>query len=87
MLPALAGPYARVVLLGITDRDGATQAAAAVAALEADPGWAEASRPWRDARRGFEVRVYAPTGARGSGVADRAEGVLVRGADHGREKP
>lgn len=89
-LPAVAAPYARLVLLGITDRDGAAQAEAAAAALAADPRWVEAARPWRDARRGFEASVFAAVAAPrsgGSGMADRAEGVLVGGAHHGGEEP
>ena len=91
-IPALrdrAAPYARLVLLGITDRDGAVQAAAARAALSADPRWVELSRPWRDARRGFEAHVFAarPAEGRGSGMADRAEGVVIGGAHHGGEQP
>ncbi len=91
-IPALrdrAAPDARLVLLGITDRDGAVQAAAARAALAADPRWVELSRPWRDARRGFEAQVFAarPAEGRGSGMADRAEGVVIGGAHHGGEQP
>lgn len=91
-IPALrdrAAPYARLVLLGITDRDGALQAAAARAALAADPRWVELSRPWRDARRGFDASIFAlpPMEGRGSGMADRAEGVLIGGAHHGGEQP
>jgi hypothetical protein len=84
-----AAPYARLVLLGITDRDGNVQAAAARAALAADPRWVELSRPWRDARRGFEASVFSarPADARGSGMADRAEGVVIGGTHHGSEKP
>lgn len=91
-IPALrdrAAPYARLVLLGITDRDGAVQAAAARAALAADPRWFELSRPWRDARRGFEAQVFAvrPAEGHGSGMADRAEGVVIGGAHHGGKQP
>lgn len=91
-IPALrdrAAPYARLVLLGITDRDGAVQAAAARAALAADPRWVELPRPWRDARRGFDASVFdaRPAEGRGSGMADRAEGVVIGGAHHGGEQP
>jgi hypothetical protein len=84
-----AAPYARPVLLGINDRVGNVQAAAARAALAADPRWVELSRPWRDARRGFEASVFSarPADARGSGMADRAEGVVIGGTHHGSEKP
>ena len=84
-----AAPYARLVLLGITDRDGALQAAAARAALAADPRWVELARPWRDARRGFDASIFAlpPMAGRGLGMADRAEGVLIGGAHHGGEQP
>jgi hypothetical protein len=90
VLPRQVAPYARLVLLGITDRDGAVQAAAARAALADDPRWVERDRPWRDSRRGFEVRVFdraEPIPAARSGVADRSEGVLIGGAHHGREQP
>jgi len=83
-LAGLTAPYARLVLLGITDRDGAVQEAAARAALAADPRWDEGRIAWRDARRGFTATVFAP---RASGVADRPEGVVVGGADHRREEP
>ncbi|WP_368417357.1 hypothetical protein [Falsiroseomonas sp.] len=89
-LPRQVAPYARLVLLGITDRDGALQVAAARAALAEDPSWVERNRPWRDARRGFEARILDRAGtaplAR-SGVADRSEGVAVGGAHHGGEQP
>jgi len=94
VLPLRAAPYGRLVLLGITDRDGALQAEAARAALVADPRWVEQARPWRDARRGFEASIFAPApgsaaAARrgGSGMPDRAEGVVIGGAHHGREQP
>jgi hypothetical protein len=89
-LPAQAAPYARLVLLGITDRDGATQAEAARAALAADPAWAEQPRPWRDARRGFEARIFtlaAPARTGGSGVSDDPEGIVIGGANHGGKQP
>jgi hypothetical protein len=84
-----AAPYARLVLLGITDRDGAVQVSAARDALAADPRWVELARPWRDQRRGFAASVFVarPLDGRGSGVADRAEGVLIGGAHHGGEQP
>jgi hypothetical protein len=89
-LPRQAAPYARLVLLGITDRDGALQVAAARDALAADPLWVERAHPWRDARRGFEARIFDRAGtappAR-SGVADRSEGVGIGGAHHGCEQP
>jgi hypothetical protein len=89
VLPLRAAPYARLVLLGITDRDGALQAEAARAALGADPRWVELSRPWRDARRSFEALVFTRAGghATRSGMADGAEGVVVGGAHHGGEEP
>lgn len=88
-LPLRAAPYARLVLLGITDRDGAEQVAAARAVLEADPRWVEQPRAWRDARRGFEARIFLRAGLTvpRSGMPDRAEGVVVGGAHHGREQP
>jgi hypothetical protein len=84
-----AAPYARLVLLGITDRDGAVQVAAARDALAADPRWVELARPWQDQRRGFAASIFAarPLDERGSGVANRAEGVLIGGAHHGGEQP
>lgn len=82
-LPDLAQPYARLVLLDITDRDGARQVAAAVAALAADGRWRISAIPWRDGRRGFAVAVYEPA----SGVTDRPEGVVIGRADHRREEP
>jgi hypothetical protein len=81
-----AAPYRRVVLLGITDRDGETQEAAARTALEADRRWVEQATPWRDARRGYSATVLVP-GPRLSSVADRAEGALVGGAHDRREQP
>jgi hypothetical protein len=86
-LPARVAGYRRLVLLGITDRDGAIQVAAARAVLEADPDWVEAAEPWRDARRGFSARLYAPAARSGSRVADRAEAFLVGGPHDGREQP
>ena len=89
-LPGQVAPYARLVLLGITDRDGAVQVAAARAALAHDPRWVEREPPWRDARRGFEARIFdraesAPLAR--SGVADWSEGVVIGGAHHGGEQP
>jgi hypothetical protein len=89
-LPRQAAPYARLVLLGITDRDGALQVAAARDALAADPRWVERAPPWRDARRGFEARIFdraATAPPARSGVADRSEGVGIGGAHHGGEQP
>jgi hypothetical protein len=89
-LPHRVAPYARVVLLGITDRDGAVQAEAARAALAADPRWVEQPRPWRDARRGFEAWIFTPAEPARvgrSGVPNGAEGVIVGGAHHGGEQP
>ncbi|MGG5823995.1 hypothetical protein [Falsiroseomonas sp. HW251] len=83
-LPARVATWPRLVLLGLHDRDGARQLAAARAAL-LGAGWTVAATPWRDARRGFAVEVLAPR--RLSGVADRAEIVLVGGAHHGGEEP
>jgi hypothetical protein len=85
-LAARVAPYRRVVLLGITDRDGATQEAMARAALEADRRWIEQATPWRDARRGYSATVLIP-GRLLSSVADRAEGAVIGGAHDGREKP
>lgn len=89
VLRARAAPYARLVLLGITDRDGAVQVAAAREAIIADPRWVELPRPWRDARRGFEASVFVtrPRHGGGSSVTHRAEGVVIGGAHHGSEKP
>jgi hypothetical protein len=84
-LPARAAPFGRLVLLGITDRDGEAQVAAAREAL-AGEGWTETATPWRDARRGFSASIFTPP-ADASRVADRAEGVLLGGADDRREKP
>ncbi|WP_237216911.1 hypothetical protein [Falsiroseomonas oryziterrae] len=83
-LPAQTAAHARLVLLGITDRDGAVQAAAARSALAADPRWGEARIAWRDARRGFAAWVYE---ARRSGAADGRQGVVVGRAHDGREEP
>jgi hypothetical protein len=88
-LPRHATPYARLVLLGITDRDGAVQVTLARDALER-AGWTVAATPWRDARRGFAASVLVRRQARPavvSRVADRAEAVLVGGADDGGEEP
>jgi hypothetical protein len=92
-MPVLLGqaaPYARLVLLGITDRDGAIQVAAARDALARDPRWVERGLPWRDPRRGFEARIFDRAGtappAR-SGVADRSEGIAVGRTHHGGEQP
>lgn len=89
VLRARAAPYARLVLLGITDRDGAVQVAAAREAIIADPRWVELPRPWRDARRGFEASVFVtrPRHGGGSSVTHRAEGVVIGGAHHRGEKP
>jgi hypothetical protein len=79
--------FRRLVLLGITDRDGARQAAAARETLEADPRWSAQPTGWRDARRGFEATVFLPGGAPASGMAHHAEGVVIGGADNGGEQP
>ncbi|MGG5809721.1 hypothetical protein [Falsiroseomonas sp. CW058] len=86
-IPAPADGATRLVLLAVTDRDGARQVARARAALAADPAWREAATPWRDARRGFTATVYEAAPRAASRVADRAEGVLVRRAHHGGEQP
>lgn len=86
-VPAQAAGHARAVLLAITDRDGAVQAEAARAALLADAGWREVGTPWRDARRGYSATMFEAVGPDASRVADRSESLLVRRADHGREKP
>lgn len=82
-LPGRVAEWPRLVLLGLHDRDGARQVEAAREAL-LDAGWTIEAVPWRDARRGFAVEVLVP---RRSGVADRAEAVLVGGAHHGGEEP
>lgn len=79
--------YRRLVLLGITDRDGARQVQAALETLRADPAWREAASPWRDARRGFAAWVFQAAPASGSGVADLPEGVVIGRAHHGGEQP
>jgi hypothetical protein len=86
-IPEQAGRFTRLVLLGITDRDGARQAARAREVLAADPGWREAAIAWRDARRGFSATVYEAVVPVGSRVAHRPESVVVRGADHRGEQP
>ncbi len=86
-IPEQAGRFTRLVLLGITDRDGARQAARAREVLAADPGWREAAIAWRDARRGFSAIVYEAVVPVGSRVAHRPESVVVRGADHRGEQP
>jgi hypothetical protein len=86
-IPRRAEGFSRLVLLGITDRDGERQAARASEVLAADPGWRPTSTPWRDARRGFSATIYEATGPDGSRVANRAEGVVLRGADDRREQP
>jgi hypothetical protein len=88
-LPRHAAPYARLVLLGITDRDGAVQVAAARDALER-AGWMIAETPWRDARRGFAASILVrrpPRPAVISRMAHRAEAVLVGSAHDGGEEP
>jgi hypothetical protein len=85
--PARAAGHDRLVVLAITDRDGEAQAGAALAALRADPGWAEQGVAWRDPRRGFTAVVFRAAAPGASRVADGAEGVLVGGAHHGREQP
>jgi hypothetical protein len=88
-LPRHAEPYPRLVLLGITDRDGAVQVAAARDALDR-AGWTVAGTPWRDARRGFAASILVRRPARPaivSRMAHRAEAVLVGGADDGGEEP
>ncbi|WP_372624619.1 hypothetical protein [Falsiroseomonas sp.] len=87
-LPALAAPYRRLVLLGITDRDGERQVAAAEAVLAADPRWRREAVRWRDARRGFAASVFTPAAAvPTSRVADRPEGIVIGRAHHGGEQP
>jgi hypothetical protein len=86
-LPDAVAGFPRLVLLGITDRDGALQAAAARAALQADPRWSAQPTAWRDDRRGFEATVFLPRGAAGSGMAHHAEGIFVGGANHRGEQP
>ncbi len=77
--------YRRLVLLAITDRDGARQADAALARLRADPAWREAATPWRDARRGFAAHLFEAAPASTSGVADLPEGIVIGRAHHGGE--
>jgi hypothetical protein len=86
-LPAQAVRFSRLVLLGITDRDGERQVARAREVLAGDPDWREAATPWRDARRGFSATVFEPAVESGSRVAHRPEGVVVGGAHDGREQP
>jgi hypothetical protein len=57
-LPRQAERFSRLVLLGITDRDGARQVARAREVLARDPDWREGATPWRDARRGFSATVF-----------------------------
>ena len=80
--PDRARGHRRLVLLGITDRDGARQAEAALAALRADPAWRESGTPWRDARRGFSATLFDAAAPAGSGVADGTEAVIIGRADH-----
>ena len=80
--PSRAAGHRRLVLLAITDRDGARQVEAALAALRADPAWREEATPWRDARRGFSATVFSAAAPNGSGMADRPEAVIVGRADH-----
>jgi hypothetical protein len=82
-----AAAYRRLVVLGITDRDGARQVEATLTALRADPAWREAASPWRDARRGFAAWVFQAAPATASGVADLPEGIVIGRAHHGGEKP
>lgn len=85
--PKRAAGWGRVVLLGIGERDGQAQAEAASQALKADPDWRLESAPWHDARRGFFAQVFVPAVAgESSRVADRAEGVVIRGPDDRREE-
>jgi hypothetical protein len=56
--PSRTQGFSRLVLLAITDRDGAIQAERAASALLADPNWREEPIPWRDARRGYTARVF-----------------------------
>ncbi|HZF75584.1 MAG TPA: hypothetical protein VE033_07115 [Acetobacteraceae bacterium] len=83
--PARAAGYDRVVLLGIGERDGRAQAAAAREALAASPEWRLAAEPWADARRGFFSAVFTRAGTP-SGMPDRAEGVVAGNADQGGEE-
>lgn len=80
--PDRAAGHRRLVLLAITDRDGALQAEAALAALRADPAWRDAGTPWRDARRGFSATVFDAAMPPASGVANGAEAVIVGRADN-----
>lgn len=86
-LPALAAGYDRLVLLAITDRDGAVRAEEARRALAGDPRWVAEGELWRDARRGFAATLYRSVPARPSGVADGAEGVVIGGAHDRGEEP
>jgi hypothetical protein len=87
-VPALAAGYRRLVLLGITDRDGEEQIATAAAALAADPRWRDEGIAWRDARRGFTASIFGPAVATAaSRMTDRPEGVVIGGAHHGGEEP
>ena len=87
MLPSQLNGRERVVLLGITDRDGAEQAKAARAVLASAGGWV-ATEIWRDDRRGFAATLIqrvrpGPI----SRMADRAESLVVRGTNDGGEEP
>uniref|UniRef100_UPI0022EAAE5F hypothetical protein n=1 Tax=Falsiroseomonas oryzae TaxID=2766473 RepID=UPI0022EAAE5F len=84
-LPERVAGYRRLVLLGITDRDGAVQAEAARAVLHGHPGWTELPEGWRDLRRGYFAAVFRSDG--GSGMADRAERLGIRDAHHRGEQP
>jgi hypothetical protein len=86
-LPRQAEGTERLVLLAITDRDGAVQVARARAVLAGDGAWREVATPWRDARRGFTATVYEAAPRDASRMADGAEGVLVGRAHHGGEEP
>ena len=84
--PARAAGYDRVVLLGIGERDGQAQAAAAREALAANADRRLLAEPWGEARRGFFSAVFTRAGTP-SGVSHRAEGVVAGDADQGGEQP
>lgn len=86
-LPSSLTAYRRLVVLGITDRDGVRQAEAALAALRADPAWRDAGTPWRDARRGFAAHLFEAAPGTTSGVADLPEGIVIGRAHHRGEEP